>query len=148
MMSNQRKRKARKRIEIAKFAFSTYFDFFDSTVINDDSKWNIFSEFTDILQRLQQLQLLHRKSNLLDLLHDCLMSFALNWFKNQSKFISLHDFDITFTKAFFSNESATNSTTSRKQLKFENSISNRCQWCHLIYEIWNLHRFQYSSCDV
>ena len=94
------------------------------------------------------MQLLHRKSNLLNLLHDCLMNFALNWFKSQSKFISLHDFDIVFTKTFSSNESATNSTTSRKQLKFENSISNRCQWCHLIYEIWNSHRLQYSSCDV
>ena len=100
-MSNQRKRKTRKRIEIAKFAFSTYFDFFDSIVINDDSEWNIFNEFTSILQRFQQLQFLHRKSNLLNLLHDCLMSFVLNWFKNQSKFISLHDFDIIFTKTFF-----------------------------------------------
>ena len=74
------------------------------------------------------------------------MNFVLNWFKNQSKFISLHDFDIVFTKAFFSSQFATNST--RKQQKFENSISNRCQWCQLIYEIWNLYRFQYFSCDV
>ena len=150
MISKQRKRKISKQIKlkIAKFALSTYFDFFNSIVINDDSKWNIFSEFTNILQRFQQFQFLHRKSNLFNLLHDCLMNFVLNWFKNQSKFISLHDFDIVFTKAFFSCEFATNSTISRKQHEFENSISNRCQWYQLIYEIWNLHRFQYFSCNV
>ena len=150
MISKQRKRKVSKQIKlkVAKSASSTYFDFFDSTVISDDSEWNIFSEFTDILQRLQQLQFLYRKSNLLDLLHDCLMSFALNWFKNQSKFISLHDFDIAFTKAFFPNEFATNSTISRKQHEFEDSISDCCQWCQLVYEIWNSHRLQYFSCDV
>ena len=102
MISKQRKREIQKQTKLKAtiFAFSTYFDFFNSIVIHDDSKWNIFSEFTDILQRFQQFQFLHRESNLFDLLHDCLMSFALNWFKNQSKFISLHDFSITLTNAF------------------------------------------------
>ena len=150
MTSKQRKREVRKqtKLKTAKSALFAYFDLFNSTVIDDDSKWNIFSKFTNILQRFQQLQFLHRESNLLNLLHDCLMNFVLNWFKNQSKFISLHDFDIVFTKIFSSNESATNSTTSRKQQKFENSISDRCQWCQLIYETWNSHRFQYFSCDA
>ena len=40
------------------------------------------------------------------------------------------------------------SSVSQKQQRFENSISNRCQWCQLVYEIWNLHRFQYFSCNV
>ena len=148
MTSKQRKREARKqtKLKIAKSVFFAYFDFFNSTVIDDDSEWDIFSKFTDILQRFQQFQLLYREFDLLNLLHDCLMNFVLNWFKSQSEFISLHDFDITFTKAFSSNEFATNSTTLQKQQKMKISISNRCQWCQLIYETWNSHRFQYSSC--
>ena len=155
MISKQQKRKVRKRTKAAKFASSTYFDLFNSIVIDDDSEWDIFNEFTDILQRLQQLQRLHRKSNLLDLLQDCLMNFALNWFESQSKFISLHDFDIILTKAFSSSEFATNQTisltsskssVSQKQQKLKISTSNHCQWCQLDYEIWNSHRLQYSSC--
>ena len=155
MTSKQQKREARKRAEAAKSASSTYFDLFNSTVINDDSEWDIFSEFTGILQRLQQLQRLHRESDLLDLLQDCLMSFALNWFESQSKFISLHDFNIALTKAFSSSEFATNQTislissessASQKQQKSEISTSDRCQWCQLDYYVWNSHRLQYSSC--
>ena len=100
MTSKQRKREARKqtKLKIAKSALFAYFDLFNSTVIDDDSEWDIFNKFTGFLQRLQQFQLLHRESNLLDLLHGCFMSFALDWFKSQSKFISLHDFDIWFDR--------------------------------------------------
>ena len=128
MTSKQRKREVRKRIEIAKPVSSAYFDLFNSTVIDDDSEWNIFSEFTSILQRLQQLQFLHRKSNLFDLLQNCLMSFALNWFKNQSKFISLHDFDIVLTNAFFFKQinSSSRSISASKSICeiFESSTSS------------------------
>ena len=178
MISKQRKRKIQKqtKLKAAKFAFSTYFDFFNSIVINDDSEWNIFSEFTSFLQRLQQFQRRYRESDLFDLLQDCLMNFALNWFKNQSKFISLHDFHIILTNAFFLEqinnsffsifasdltseifENSTNfvlivsivssvSSVSQKQQKLKISISNRCQWCQLNYKFWNSHRFQYFSC--
>ena len=38
------------------------------------------------------------------------------------------------------------STMTSKQQKLKISISNRCQWCQLNYEIWNSHRFKYFSC--
>ena len=37
---------------------------------------------------------------------------------------------------------------SKKQQKLKISISNRCQWCQLNYEIYIIHRFQYFSCAV
>ena len=141
MTSKQRKREVRKRVEAAKSAFFAFFDLFDSRLTQNDSDLKVFCEVTDILQQLRQLQHQHRESNLFDLLHDCFHDSVLDWFKNQSKFISVHHFDITFTKAFFSK-----SSVSQKQQMLKISTPDRCQWCQLDYETWNSHRLQYSSC--
>ncbi|KAG6995732.1 hypothetical protein G7Y79_00042g078370 [Physcia stellaris] len=176
MASKQRKREARKRAEAAKPAPPAYFGLFNPTATDDDPEWDIFSESTGILQRLQQLQLLHRESDLLDLLQGCLMGPALDWFKGQPEFTSLHDFDIALTNAFppkqvnssslsisapepicetseSSADSAlanrTDPSTSfapREQQEFEGSTSDRCQWCQLDYETWDSHRLQYPFC--
>ncbi|KAG7008182.1 hypothetical protein G7Y79_00006g018020 [Physcia stellaris] len=148
MTPKQQKREARKRVEDAKPAPPAYFGLFNPTAIDDDPEWDIFSKSTGILQRLQQLQLLHRESDLLDLLHGCLMGPALDWFKSQPKFTSLHDFGIALAKAFPPSEPAKNSTAPQEQQEFEGSTSDRCQWCHLAYETWESHRLQYPSCDA
>ena len=105
---------------------------------------------------------------MLDLLIDCLWNFALDWFKNQSNFISLHEFDIVLTNAFLFKQNNnsffsifTSKSTreifensvdffalSKKQQKLKISIANRCQWCQLNYETYIIHRFQYFSCVV
>ena len=171
MTSKQRKREARKLAEAAKPAPPAYFGLFNPTATSDDPEWDIFSESTGILQRLQQLQLLHRESDLLDLLHGCLMGPALDWFKNQPGFTSLHEFGIALTSAFppKQNDSSSRSILapkSRCEIS-ENSAESdwavptappasfapqkqqkmdRCQWCQLHYEIWDSHRLQYPSC--
>ena len=86
---------------VISFISFAFFDFFDSKFTQNDSKFELFCEIINILQQFRQFQHQHRKSNLFDLLHDCFWNFVLNRFENQSKFTSLHDFDITFTKTFF-----------------------------------------------
>ena len=87
-----------------------FFGLFDPELTQDDPESELFCEATGILRQLRQLQHQHRESDLLDLLHDCLWGPALDWFENQPKFISLHDFDIALTKAFPPKESAMNQT--------------------------------------
>ena len=85
MTSKQRKREVQKReiqkqtkLKAAKFAVFAFFDLFDSRLTQNDSEFEVFCEVTNILQQFQQFQHQYRKSNLLDLLHDCLHDFALN----------------------------------------------------------------------
>ena len=143
MTSKQRKREARKqpKLEAAKPAPPAFFGLFDPRLTQDDPEFGVFCEATGILQQLEQLQHQHRESDLLDLLHGCLHGPALDWFKDQPEFTSLHDFDIALTKAFPPKSSAP-----QEQQKSEVSTPDRCQWCQLDYEIWNSHRLQYSSC--
>ena len=101
------------------------------------------------------------------MLHDYLWSFVLNWFKNQSNFISLHEFDIVLTNAFLLKqinssslsifaskftceifESSTIFTLIVSIASHEQQTSNRCQWCQLNYENYYSHRLKYSSCVV
>ena len=109
-----------------------FFDLFDSKLTQNDSEFELFCEVTDILRQFSQFHHQHRKSDLLDLLHDCLWNFVLNWFENQLKFTSLHDFDITLTKAFSSKSFASqkqqeqqksNALKIAKKIKF-NAIKN------------------------
>ena len=168
MNSKQQKREAQEqaKLEAAKPAPPAFFGLFDSRLPQDDSEFEVFCEATGILQRLQQLQHQHRESDLLDLLIGCLWGPALDWFKNQPDFTSLHEFGIALTNAFppkqdnssslstltpkstreTSESSADSSALSREQQKLEASTSNRCQWCQLDYETYIIHRFQYPSC--
>ena len=178
MTPKQRKREAQKqaKLEAAKPAPPAYFGLFNPTATNDDPEWDIFSESTGILQRLQQLQRRYRESDLLDLLQGCLMGPALDWFKDQPEFISLHDFSIALTNAFppeqvnssslsISAPDLTSETSEspadpalaapaappapsapQEQQKLEVPIPDRCQWCQLDYKFWDSHRLQYPSC--
>ena len=74
-------------------------DIFDSTTCNE-SKFELYSEIANFLQYFQQCRYQYRKSNLLNLLSNCLCDFAFDWFKIQLKFIFLKRFDKIFTKVF------------------------------------------------
>ena len=72
---------------------------FDSTTC-DESEFELYSEIAIFLQYFEQCQHLYRKSDLLNLLSKCLCDFASEWFKIQSKFISLKRFNRILSKAF------------------------------------------------
>ena len=86
-------------------------DFFNSTYSYHYSEEELYNQIAHFLQHLQQCLHLYCESNLLDQLITVLNDFVNKWFDDQSKFISLHDFDIVLTKIFSSNEFATIQST-------------------------------------
>ena len=98
-------------------------DIFDSTTCNE-SEFELYSEIAIFLQHFQQCQHLYRKSDLLNLLSKCLCDFAFEWFKIQSKFISLRRFNKALAKTFSEASSRrVSSKSSNFQLKTLNVIS-------------------------
>ena len=87
-------------------------DIFDSTTYNE-SEFELYSEVANFLQHFQQCRYQYRKSDLLNLLSNCLCDFASDWFKTQSEFIFLKRFDKIFTKAFSSAEIFSRRVSSR-----------------------------------
>ena len=67
-------------IEIMKVAKSTStfrdIDIFDSTLVCDIMKFDLYSKMLRFLQHLQQIQHQYRESNVLDLLSKCVRDFA------------------------------------------------------------------------
>ena len=64
-------------IEIAKSTSNfSNIDIFDSTLICDILKFDLYSKMIDFLQHFQQIQHQYRESNVLDLLFKCVRNFA------------------------------------------------------------------------
>ena len=87
------------------FAMTSIFDrleIFNSAFSYDWFEDELFNQIADFLQHLQQCLHLYCESKLLNLLIIVLADFVSAWFDDQSKFISLHDFDIVLTNAFSS----------------------------------------------
>ena len=74
-------------------------DIFDSTLICDILKFDLYSKVMNFLQHLQQTQHQYREQEMLDLLLKCLRRFAFAWFKDQI-FIIIQDFDRDLACAF------------------------------------------------
>ena len=91
------------------------FEIFNSTFSYDWFEDELFNQIANFLQHFQQCLHLYCESKLLDLLIIVLADFVNAWFDDQSKFISLHDFDIVLTKTFSSSKSVMIQST----LKFE-----------------------------
>ena len=83
------------------------FEIFNSAFSYNWSENELFNHIANFLQHFQQCLHLYCESELLDLLIIAFIDFVSVWFDDQSKFISLHDFDIAFMKAFPFNESVT-----------------------------------------
>ena len=98
-----RQRRAQKEtIEAARsISTSRDIDIFDSTLICDIQKFELYSHVTDFLQHLEQCQHQYRKSDVLDLLFKCFRDSAFAWYKTQSDFIFLQNFDKSLVNAFF-----------------------------------------------
>ena len=136
-----------KIIEISKStSISVDIDIFDSTLICDILKFDLYNKMIDFLQNFQQIQHQYLKSNVFDLLSKCFRNFAFAWFKNQSNFIIIQDFDRCLTYAFsiisfesiaklsiFSSVSSIFSATSTSISK---SISSECS--HLSIATFNI----------
>ena len=60
-------------------------DYFDSTLLRDIQKFNLFCEIANFVQQLRQCQHQYRKSDLLTLLIECFRDSALIWYKLQSE---------------------------------------------------------------
>ena len=76
-------------------------NFFDSTMQIDF--WNEFriSVFSaSFLQHLIEIAVNYREKSVIKILFQCFRDSALQWLKNQLKFISLNDFKIVMTKIF------------------------------------------------
>ena len=97
------------RLEIFNSAFS--YDWFED---------ELFNQIADFLQHLQQCLHLYCESELLDLLIIAFTDSVDAWFDKQSKFISLHHFDIALTKTF--STSIFTHVSSASSAKSQNSI--------------------------
>ena len=75
-------------------------DIFNSTRSHQNLERKRFNQIVIFIQHLQKCQHLYCESKLLDWLKVILYDFVDIWFKNQSNFIFLHDFDIALTKTF------------------------------------------------
>ena len=73
-----RQRRTQKEIIETARSISTFrdIDIFDSTLICDIQKFELYSQVTSFLQHLEQCQYQYRKSNVLDLLLKCLRESA------------------------------------------------------------------------
>ena len=91
--TSQKQQKLKIKSEVSKFkktskteqivkSTSTFqnIDIFDSTTYNE-SEFELYSEVANFLQHFQQCRYQYRKSNLLNLLSNCLCDFAFDWFK-------------------------------------------------------------------
>ena len=78
------------------------FEIFNSTFFYNWSENELFNQIANFFQHFQQYLHLYCESKLLDLLIIALIDSVDTWFDDQSKFISLHDFDTVLTNAFFS----------------------------------------------
>ena len=107
LIEQEAQKKAAKRaeaeiIEVVKStSTSVNIDIFDSTLIRDIEKFDLYSKVIDFLKHLQQIQHqdLYRESDVLDLLLKCVRSSAFAWFKDQI-FIIIQDFDRDLACAF------------------------------------------------
>ena len=73
---------------------------FDPSLASDRPEFGLYSNAATFLQHLQQCQHLYRKSDLLNLLPNCLCVLASEWLKTQSEFTSLKRFGRALAKAF------------------------------------------------
>ena len=95
----------RTEIEIIEVAKSTSIlvniDIFDSTLMRDIEKFDLYSKMLRFLQYFQQIQHQYRELNVFDLLLKCVRDFVFAWFNSQSNFIIIQNFDKSLTCAFF-----------------------------------------------
>ena len=111
------------------FAMTSIFkslEVFNSKYFCSDSEKRIFCEIASFLQHFQQCLHLFCESNLLHRIKAIMYDVVNKWFDNQSKFISLHDFDIVLIKTFSSSEFTTIQLISLtyKQQKLKATISS------------------------
>ena len=81
-------------------SISVDIDIFDSTLICDILKFDLYNKVMNFLQHFQQTQHQYRKQNVFDLLFKCFREFAFAWFKDQI-FNIIQNFDKNLTYAFF-----------------------------------------------
>ena len=62
-------------------------EYFDSTLLCDIQKFDLFCEIANFVQQLRQCQHQYRESNLLTLLIECFRDSALIWYKKQSEIV-------------------------------------------------------------
>ena len=90
---------AQQKVQLSK-STSRDIDIFDSTLICDILKFDLYSKVMNFLQNLQQIQHQYLKSDVFDLLLKCLRNFVFAWFKTQSTFIFIQNFDRDLACAF------------------------------------------------
>ena len=101
-LNELRERRAQKEtFEVAKStSTSRDIDIFDSTLICDIQKFQLYNQVTSFLQHFEQRRHQYRKSNILNLLFECLRDFAFAWFKTQSTFIFEFAFNTILINTF------------------------------------------------
>ena len=72
---------AQQKVQLSKSTFQDI-DIFDSTLICDILKFDLYSKMMSFLQHFQQTQHQYREQNVLDLLFKCLRESAFAWFKD------------------------------------------------------------------
>ena len=107
-------------------------EIFNSTFFYNWFENDLFNQIANFFQHLQQCLHLYCESKLFDLLIIIFIDFVNFWFDDQSKFISLHNFDITFTKTFSFNEFVTILSIFISSKSF---ISSKQQKLKIIFEI-------------
>ena len=116
------------------------FDIFNSARSHQFSEERLFNQIIIFIQHFQQYQHLYCESDLLDWLKAVLYDFVSNWFDDQSKFISLHDFDIALTKTFSFSEFVTIQSTN-----FCSSSSHKQQKLKITFEISKIKRIEFKK---
>ena len=102
-------------------------EIFNSTFFYDWFEDELFNQIANFLQHFQQCLHLYCESKLLDLLIIVLVDSVSAWFDDQTKFISLHDFDITLTKTFSFNKFVMIQSTLISSKSFASLISSSSQ---------------------
>ena len=117
-------------VETAKFDVCVKdINFFDFIMQVDFwNKFRISVNSANFLHHLIEIAVNYREKNIIKMLFRCLRDFALQWFKNQFKFISLNDFKTIITKNFsFSSISKIN--FDQTIIDFSSQKYHRCLEC-------------------
>ena len=104
------------------FSIFDDFEIFNSTFFYNWFEDELFNQITNFFQHFQQCLHFYCESKLFDWLIIIFVDFVNAWFDDQSKFISLHDFDIVLTNAFFSKSFI---SSKQQKLKIFSEISKK-----------------------
>ena len=123
---------------VIELSFFALFDIFNSARFHQNSEKRRFNQIVIFIQHFQQCQHLYDESKLFEWMKVIFCNFVDIWFRNQSNFIFLHDFDIVLTKTFLERSNLSLSTSETRSESTEKSTT--CRHCKQTFKFKKLFR--------